>query len=115
MRTTIDPTLSRLAQRPELFRTKHSVKTALQDKSGAELDKIRLKQAAREFESLLLEQMVKEMRSATPKSELLGREKDQELFQEMLDGEFVRLMTESGGIGLADFLVRSLADKGITR
>ena len=31
------------------------------------------------------------------------------------DGEFVRLMTDSGGIGLAGFLVRSLADKGITR
>lgn len=111
MRTNIDPTLSRLARRPELSLQANGGR----GKDAAELDKQRLKQAAREFESLLLEQMVKEMRNATPKAEILGRERDQELFQEMLDGEFVRLMTDSGGIGLADFIVRSLADKGITR
>lgn len=111
MRTNIDSTLSRLARRPELFL---QAKTR-RGEEAAELDKQRLKQAAREFESLFLEQMVKEMRNATPKAELLGREKGHELFQEMLDGEFVRLMTDSGGIGLADFIVRSLAEKGITR
>jgi flagellar protein FlgJ len=74
----------------------------------AELEAMRLREAAREFEALLVEQMVKEMRRAVPKSELLGREAGQELFEEMLDGEFVRVMTRSGGIGIADYLVRSL-------
>ena len=112
MRTDIDISLSRLAERPERARR---VGASLKDKGAADADKRALRQAAREFEALLLEQLVKEMRDASPKSKLLGREKGQELFQEMLDGEFVRLMTESGGIGLADFIVRSLADKGITR
>lgn len=113
MRTTIDPTLSPLARRPELPLARQAGGPRGGDK--AELDKQRLKQAAREFEALFLEQLMKDMRDATPKADLLGRGRDQELFQEMLDGEFVRLMTNSGGIGLADFLVRSLADKGITR
>ncbi len=75
---------------------------------AAELEQLRLREAAREFEGLLLEQMVKEMRKAVPKSGLLGDEPGQELFEEMLDGEFVRLMTRKGGIGIADYLTRSL-------
>ncbi len=73
-----------------------------------ELEQLRLREAAREFEGLLVEQMVKEMRKSVPKSGLLGDEPGHELFQEMLDGEFVRLMTRKGGIGIADYLVRSL-------
>lgn len=112
MRSDIDITLSRLAQPRQLFRTRQAP-NAMGRKGGADVD--RLKQAAREFEALFLEQMVREMRDATPKSDLFGREKGEEIFQEMLDGEFVRLMTEAGGIGLANFILRSLAEKGITR
>lgn len=112
MRSDIDITLSRLAQPRQLSRTRQAP-NAMGRKGGADVD--RLKQAAREFEALFLEQMVREMRDATPKSDLFGREKGEEIFQEMLDGEFVRLMTEAGGIGLANFILRSLAEKGITR
>lgn len=110
----IDIALSRLAQRPELARARQADNFS-RENGTAHSDSQRLKQAAREFEALFLEQMVKEMRDATPKSELFGSEKGHELFREMMDGEYVRLMSESGGIGLADFIVRSLAEKGITR
>ncbi len=110
MRTDVDISLARLTRESALSRGEGK-----RQKSDPAQEKLRLQRAAREFESLLLEHMVKEMRTAMPKSELQGREPGQELFQEMLDGEFVRLMTESGGIGIADFLLRSLADKGITR
>ena len=73
-------------------------------------DKKRLQGAAQEFESLLLETMVKEMRTSVPKSKLMGDDPGRELFNEMLDGEFVRLMSSRGGIGLADFLVNNLND-----
>lgn len=78
-------------------------------------DKERLRKVAQEFEALLMEQMVKEMRAAVPESGLLGNLKGQEIFREMLDGEFVRLMSERGGIGLADFLVRTLEDRGLVK
>jgi flagellar protein FlgJ len=73
-------------------------------------DRQRLREAAGEFESLLLEQMVKDMRASVPKSKLFGDDPGRELFNEMLDGEFVRLMSNRGGVGLADFLVQNLND-----
>ena len=78
-------------------------------------EKERLRKVAQEFEALLMEQMVKEMRAAVPESGLLDNLKGQEIFREMLDGEFVRLMSERGGIGLADFLVRALEDRGLAK
>lgn len=67
----------------------------------------RFKQAAREFEAVLVEQMVKEMRTGDFKSTLLGKDSGMETYRDMLDGEYVRLITERGGIGLADFMVRN--------
>ncbi len=67
----------------------------------------RFKDVAREFESVLVEQMVKEMRTGDMKSTLFGKDSGMETYREMLDGEYVRLMTERGGIGLADFMVRN--------
>jgi flagellar protein FlgJ len=73
-------------------------------------DAQRLKETAQEFESLLLEQMVREMRATVPKSKLLGEDPGRDLFNEMLDGEFVRLMSSRGGIGLGDFLASHMDD-----
>jgi Rod binding domain-containing protein len=67
----------------------------------------RFKQACREFESVLVEQMVKEMRTGDVKSKLFGHDSGMETYREMLDGEYVRLMTERGGIGLADFMIEN--------
>lgn len=124
MRTNLDLNLTRLVERPESSLARRADKLAgklgsLQDgkdgKDGKDGENLRLKEAAREFEALLLEQLVKEMRKAAPKSDLFGEEKGRELYQEMLDGEFVRVMSNAGGIGLADFIVRSFDGKGVIR
>jgi Rod binding domain-containing protein len=67
----------------------------------------RFQQVAKEFESLLVETMVREMRTGDMKSTLFGKDSGMETYRDMLDGEYVRLMTERGGIGLADFMVRN--------
>jgi Rod binding domain-containing protein len=67
----------------------------------------RFKEAAREFEAVLVERMVKEMRTGDFKSTLFGKDSGMETYRDMLDGEYVRLMTERGGIGLADFMIRN--------
>lgn len=121
MRTNLDLNLTRLVERPESSLARRADKLAgklgsLQDgKDGKDGENLRLKEVAREFEALLLEQLVKEMRKAAPKSDLFGEEKGRELYQEMLDGEFVRVMSNAGGIGLADFIVRSFDGKGVIR
>jgi flagellar protein FlgJ len=71
-------------------------------------DRQRLQEVAQEFEALLLEQMIKDMRAGLPKSKLFGDDPGRDLFNEMLDGEFVRRMSQRGGIGLAAFLANNL-------
>jgi len=75
----------------------------------------RFQEAAREFEAVLVEQMVKDMRTGDVKSTLFGKDSGMDTFRDMLDGEYVRLMTERGGIGLADFMVRNTPPELIGR
>ena len=70
----------------------------------------RLKAVAREFESLLMEQLVQQMRKATPKADLFGKDNGMDTYREMLDGEYVRLLEDRGGMGLADFMVKYMND-----
>ena len=79
----------------------------------AELDveRLRRKQTGEEFEALLIEMMVREMRKTVPESPLFGKERGREIFMEFLDGEYGRLMAHRGGIGVADFLLSHLGDE----
>lgn len=74
---------------------------------------LRLQRVTQEFEALLVEQMVREMRRTVPKSELIDQQPGHELFDEMLDGEYVRLITRNGGIGLAKFMAKMMSERGV--
>jgi flagellar protein FlgJ len=65
----------------------------------------KLDQVLRDFESLLLEQMLKEMRNTVPESPLFGKDRGREIFNELLDGQYARQMENRGGIGLADYML----------
>jgi len=101
MRTNVNPFANNL--RPEWNRGPQGL-TPKQEAA-------RLKEVANEFEAIMMEQMVREMRKAVPKGDLLGREIGQEMFNEMLDGEFVQQMVKRGGIGLTDVLTDALGGK----
>lgn len=65
---------------------------------------------AQEFESLMIEQMMKSMRSA---SDVLAEEgllnsREQSFWQEWQDRQMAAEMTRSGGIGLADHLLEQM-------
>jgi flagellar protein FlgJ len=74
---------------------------AVEDPQGA------LKSVARQFESLLLEQMMRTMRTAAPGKSLLDNEATR-MFTSVLDQEFARQLATRGGIGLADMMVKQL-------
>ena len=74
---------------------------ALEDPDAA------LKEVAKQFEALLLDQMMKSMRSAAPGESLFDNEGSR-LFTSLLDQEYARRLAETGGLGLADLLVRQL-------
>ncbi|MDH4225984.1 MAG: rod-binding protein [Deltaproteobacteria bacterium] len=73
-----------------------------------EHEKERVRKVAGEFESLLLEKLVKNMRATVPESGLLGDNPGQDIFKEMLDGEYASLMERRGGIGIADYMAKHM-------
>lgn len=66
-----------------------------------------LRKAAEQFETLFANMMLKAMRDTVPENELAGH--GGAMYQEMLDGEYAKLLTRTGGLGIADALVRQLA------
>jgi peptidoglycan hydrolase FlgJ len=75
---------------------------AAKDPQGA------LKDAAREFETLFLDMMMKSMRTAAPGKSMLDSEGTR-VFTGLLDHEFSRKLADQGGLGLADMLVKQLS------
>jgi flagellar protein FlgJ len=95
----IDPTLNTLAADPGALASLK--RRALTDEEGA------LRAAAKQFETLLLDMMVKSMRETVPGESLLDNEGSR-MFTGLLDQQFSRSIAEQGGLGLADLLVKQL-------
>jgi len=75
---------------------------AVKDPQGA------LKEAARQFEALMLDRMVKSMRTAAPGNSMFDSEGTR-MFTELLDHEYAAKLAAQGGLGLADMIVRQLS------
>jgi peptidoglycan hydrolase FlgJ len=68
-----------------------------------------LKKACREFESMLVSQMLKKMRDTLPKTDLFGSKDKEEIFQSMMDDETAKSLSANGSLGLADLLYSQLS------
>jgi len=79
---------------------------ARQDGPGAQ-DDTALRAAAQQFESMFLQEMMRSMRQATIKSDLL-ESNALETFEGMFDKEVALQMAKRGGMGLADMLVQQM-------
>lgn len=66
-----------------------------------------LRAAAKQFEGLMLQQMLKSMRAASIGDDVLGGEQVQ-FFQEMFDQQLAKDLSNGRGLGLADMMVRQL-------
>lgn len=71
-----------------------------------------LRAAARQFESLFTQMMLKSMRDATPKDPLLGSDQ-QDFYQDMFDSQMAKQLSKGKGLGLADMLVKQLMQAGV--
>lgn len=69
-----------------------------------------LKELCRDFESIFIHSLFKEMRKTIPESELLGNDMATDLFEEIMDMEVARDMAAKGGFGLADILYGQLRE-----
>lgn len=80
----------------------------LADTAGKSKQKDALRQVAKEFESLFMNLMLKEMRNTVPKFDPLHSYAE-ETYQEMLDQEMTKQMVQHRSIGLADMVYRQLS------
>ncbi len=77
---------------------------AAQGASGA------LRETAKQFEAHFIQNMMKTMRESVERSDLTeGRDAD--MFQDLMDKEVATKMAERGSLGLADMLVRNMAER----
>lgn len=68
-----------------------------------------LKKACRNFEAIILQQMLTAMRKSVPKSGLIDSGFAQDMYQSMADESLAQEMANSRGIGLADALFLQLS------
>lgn len=69
-----------------------------------------LRQAAKEFESVFMYQVVKAMRQTVPKGGLVEKGEGEEMFEGMLDEEWARKLAGRGGpASLSEVLYRQLS------
>ncbi len=69
--------------------------------TSAAASKERQAQAAEEFERFFLFQLLKEMRKTVPRTELMGKSSQEQMYEEMLDDTLAGEMARSGQLGMA--------------
>ena len=67
--------------------------------------------AAKDFEALLLNQMINEMWKSVPQDSLFGKSQEQEYFQEMLNTEIAKEISMGKGLGIQDMVIAELEKK----
>ena len=70
-----------------------------------------LKEACKEFETILIEQMLNSMRKTVNKSGLMQGGMGEDIFEDMLYEKYARKMSDSANLGLSDMLYRQLSQK----
>jgi len=65
-------------------------------------------QVAKEFEAMFTSMMFKAMRGTVSESSLIPKSMGESIFTEMLDGEYAKMSSESGALGLAALIQREI-------
>ena len=74
-------------------------------------DDQQLKKVCKDFESIILNMMYKQMKATIPKSDLIEKSTATEIYESMLDDKLVEEAAKNGGIGLADMLYKQLSSR----
>ena len=72
-------------------------------------EEAKLKKACKDFEALMLKQMLEVMRKSVPKDGLFSGGYAEEVFQSMQDDKLAEHLAQSGGLGFADSLYAQLS------
>ncbi len=64
----------------------------------------KLQEASQDFEQLFIQQMLKTMRDATQKSDLLPESNGEKTFKSMLDQEYAQMASRTRAFGLGEMI-----------
>jgi flagellar protein FlgJ len=93
--------ISPITLRPELADVRAGSKSATEEKKLAE--------ATRQFEAMLLRQILQQARQTVIKSKFTESSAGSEIYQDLVNAQMADAMTQSGGFGLARTLERQLS------
>jgi flagellar protein FlgJ len=79
------------------------------DDAAKKSEQAEVKKVAREFESLFINNLLKEMRKTVHQSGAMKQGNAGKIYQEMLDKEYSQMAAEHGGMGLAVMVERELS------
>jgi len=68
----------------------------------------KLRQAARDFEAVFVQYLLRSMRRSVPKTDLFGRGLSGEFYESMFDQSVARAVVSKRGLGLADKIIEEL-------
>lgn len=80
------------------------LKSVLDNKDEKELKKV-----CKDFESILLNMVYKEMKATVPKSDFIPEDPGKGIFDSMLDDKLVENASSGQGLGLSDVLYKQLS------
>ncbi|MBU1567407.1 MAG: rod-binding protein [Proteobacteria bacterium] len=78
------------------------------DKKTKDLDSLR--ESSREFEALLLMEMLKSMRKSVPEGGLFDKDTSSEIFRDMLDSETAKAASRGKGLGIGEAMYKQMAE-----
>ena len=93
------------AQAVSVDRQAAVLQSELQKKSAPDIE---LQEVSEQFESLMLNFMIREMRATVPEGTLLPRSMAEDLFSGMLDERIAGEMATHGGIGISRMIFEQL-------
>jgi Rod binding domain-containing protein len=71
-------------------------------------DKAKMETAAKDFESVFLSQMLQLMFGESQDESLTGDPESEEIYRGLMVDEYAKSIANSGGIGVADYVMRTL-------
>ena len=77
-------------------------------KYGKDFEKKRLRQVSEDFEALMINQMLKEMRKTVDKSGLIDGGMAERIFEDMLYDEYAKEFSKTKTFGLADIIYNQM-------
>ena len=88
----------------------HTVDNKNEKLSAESSEHKKLEKACKDFEAILLNQMMSAMRESIPEGGLFEKSFGEEIYQSMLDEEMTRQMAYGKGMGLGKLLYQQLSD-----